>query len=106
MTLDIKQEAESFFDGKPVMVYRDDAAEFAQHCVERAQQWRPIEEAPKDGTTVMVFGLNYGDKKLGTHQCFARWEDDKWMETTEWNLESELTYLTHWHPLPPPPEAA
>ena len=34
MTLDIKQEAESFFGGKPVMVYRDDAVEFAKHCVE------------------------------------------------------------------------
>ena len=35
MNLDqIKQEAESFFGGKPVMVYRDDAVEFAKHCVE------------------------------------------------------------------------
>ena len=33
---EIKKEAESFFGGKPVMVYRDDAAEFAQHCVDKA----------------------------------------------------------------------
>ena len=102
----IKKEAESFFEATQGICFTTDAISFAKHCVEKAQQWRPIEEAPKDGTTVMVFGLNYGDKKLGTHQCFARWEDGAWLETTEWNLESELTYLTHWQPLPPAPEAA
>ena len=106
----IKKEAESFFewptDKRTDVVTLTSCLLFAKHCVEKSQQWRPIEEAPKDGTTVMVFGLNYGDKKLGTHQCFARWEDGAWLETTEWNLESELTYLTHWQPLPPAPEAA
>lgn len=54
MTLDqIQQEAESFFDwpsAKREHVTFTSCMLFAQHCVDKATAWRPIADAPKDGT--------------------------------------------------------
>lgn len=69
-------------------------------------QWQPIETAPKDGTVIVVRGNNHGWPENGHHICIATWQYDCWIEGSDWNDTSELTYLTHWMPLPAAPGAA
>lgn len=79
-------------------------------------EWQPIETAPKDGTWVLVFSVSFG-----VLPCAARWEQsiEGWV-----NVEDEIRLrdadsleeddktadrcrewpLTHWMPLPEPPE--
>lgn len=73
-------------------------------------EWKPIETAPKDGTRVLLY-LSCGK------QCVARtqvhlFEGLKWVIYGEigkpncWCLaeEDKDTQLTHWMPLPSPPQ--
>lgn len=66
--------------------------------------WRDISTAPKDGSHFVATGHNYGLYSEGRHICVAQWFRGCWMETSAWNETSELIYLTHWMPLPSPPD--
>jgi len=75
--------------------------------------WQPIETAPKDGTEILVSGLNFGDEAKGRHVTMASWRNGfGWWEGLPDPVEEELTantqlqFLTHWMPLPAPPTAA
>ena len=68
--------------------------------------WRDISTAPKDGSRFVATGHNYGLYSEGRHACVAQWFRGCWIEASEWNETSELTYLTHWMPLPLPPTSA
>ena len=59
-----------------------------------AEEWRPIETAPKDGRDVMLWD---SDLKQAIK---AEWCDmaDEWVPSDDGYLE-----LTHWRPLPAPP---
>lgn len=57
-------------------------------------QWQPIETAPRDGTKVLVIDAS-GEME------FARFNGDFWETDWDW-----MNGLTHWMPLPPPPETA
>ena len=85
--------------------------------------WQPIETAPKDGTSVLLFTTCHGVCEA----WFAKgeWSDDTPISPAEYSgefwvccddafsLEVELGpdgwehhgTATHWMPLPPPPEA-
>jgi hypothetical protein len=59
-------------------------------------EWQPIETAPKDGAEILVI-----DK---AQQCWL----SMWNRKTEmWESDylDNLKGLTHWMPLPAPPEA-
>ena len=60
------------------------------------QPWRPIETAPKDGTVVLVFAEER--QGLPAFQCTAAYHED-----AGWCVD-ELREVTHWMPLPPPPQ--
>ena len=66
--------------------------------------WRDISTAPKDGSRFVAIGYNYGLYSEGRHICVAQWFRGCWMETSDWNEASELKHLTHWLPLPSPPD--
>ena len=66
--------------------------------------WRDISTAPKDGSRFVATGHNYGLYSEGRHICVAQWFRGCWMEASDWNEASELAYLTHWMPLPSPPD--
>ena len=68
--------------------------------------WRDISTAPKDGSRFVAMGYNYGLYSEGRHICVAQWFRGCWMEASDWNETSELKYLTHWMPLPSPPDNA
>lgn len=66
--------------------------------------WRDISTAPKDGSRFVATGHNYGLYSEVRHTCVAQWFQGCWMEASDWNETSELKYLTHWMPLPSPPD--
>lgn len=70
---------------------------------DRLMQWRRIETAPKDGTVIVATGCNFEDESNERHYVITSWEDGSWIECSEWNDASYLTYLTNWMPLPPAP---
>lgn len=64
-------------------------------------EWRPIETAPKDGTTILVAGQ-------GSTAWMAKWRPmkrvpDRWESI---GLGALPFYPTHWMPLPDPPDTA
>jgi hypothetical protein len=89
----------------------DGAREFVDRVILEAVNWQPIETAPKDGRTVLVFKR--------TEPCWsivglAFWfggENDTicgWMSYGIPRLDQEpntlgLAHPTHWMPLPEPP---
>jgi hypothetical protein len=57
--------------------------------------WKPIETAPKDGIVIDLHHSKYGRIRS------VFWEaDDEF-----WIAEDEDPFITHWIPLPPPPQA-
>ena len=75
-------------------------------AAEAAMQWRPIEEAPKDGTEIMTW-------VGGVAQPFVylcRWSDSYSIHGLGGNWTDGLCNMgievTHYMPLPAPPEAA
>ncbi len=72
-----------------------------------AWEWKPIETAPRDGTRFLACFL-----KNRYEQIFPiAWSENVYDEGFGWTLDAGgsavLMYdqLTHWMPLPPPPEA-
>lgn len=70
-------------------------------------EWQPIETAPKDGTSILVWRRN--------QVLVAHWDIDKYAKTPRpywgafdvWNKTSNrLTPPTHWMPMPRPPVSA
>ena len=82
--------------------------------------WQPIESAPKDGTPVLLTGLDYG-KGPGRHFLIGKWHRRMWREIfrddplpwsrplKNWKVDGEeilspgFVYITHWMPIPAPP---
>ena len=80
------------------------------------EQWMPIESAPKDGTTVLLFGVWAGEINgpstvpsidigswLGGRSDYS---GDDWWELATGDAYSCWMRAAHWQPLPPPPSAA
>lgn len=72
--------------------------------------WQPIETAPKDGSSFLATGFDDGDMRSPRHSAVAWWLEDRghFVEGAEDcpSTAGTLLYLTHWMPLPQPPEAA
>lgn len=65
-----------------------------------AARWQTMDTAPRDGTDVL------GSCDWEELYVVARWSDGRW--TAQWDgspIGPELE-ITHWQPLPAPPEAA
>jgi len=79
----------------------------ALDAVDPARVWRPIGEAPTDGTWVLVWvptpppGWLHADPYVTT-----AFNDEDWGEGHWWDLEENRIDPTHFLPLPVPPEAA
>lgn len=108
MTLDeIKQEAERLFPAGDYRITRFDVVDFAQHCMNKATGWRPIEEAPKDES---VIHLCLPISKREVCKDDRRVYEGRWCAAqkafTSVNGFILLNNATHYRPLPPAPEAA
>ena len=77
--------------------------------------WRDIAEAPKDGTPILATNADYAYtlQRCGVYY----WEGGEtealsgkvlvepgWMHQSDDDDDERVTYLTHFMPLPPPPE--
>jgi len=61
--------------------------------------WMPMETAPKDGTTILVYGC-WPDHPTVPDIAFAYWdEDDQW-----WAFDGEEMHLSYWMHRPEPPK--
>ncbi len=56
--------------------------------------WLPIETAPRDGTTVLLWAAGWRNPLTGWTYGADDWQD----------LRAAGSPPTHWQPLPPPPE--
>lgn len=79
--------------------------------------WQPIETAPKDGSSILLFGPcqweDYYDEDP-PHIGIGYYHEDEWREPEDpnkgrWRLISDNPYsdycqATHWMPLPPEPK--
>jgi hypothetical protein len=63
----------------------------------KAGGWRPISDAPKDGTDILV-----GVQGIGWPVRVAFWDEARGGVWSIWPGR-ELAHPTHWQPLPPPP---
>jgi hypothetical protein len=60
-----------------------------------AQEWQPIETAPKDGTEILLFsGWDIGLCYWRNDSCFLGWT---------WGAGNRFNNPSHWMPLPQPP---
>lgn len=76
-------------------------------------RWQPIETAPKDGTTFLAYDTPEGGLSMGVVLC--KWDSEEGYDHTEWpphwvamdpanGDDLECCNLTHWMPLPEPPQ--
>ena len=64
--------------------------------------WQPIETAPKDETTVLL----YCPESWDTNGVRVGWWNGGAWYAEEWSSNPLTDFYgkpTHWHPLPPPP---
>lgn len=78
-----------------------------RHWNTRASQWQPIESAPKDGTAILAcYAPHY--EKNGFLPIAVRWRayHPNARGNEEWRDHSgaKVRAITHWQPLPAPPE--
>lgn len=95
---------EQFLDGAEYayghhMVPQHRARLFALARRGAAAQWRPIEEAPKDGAFVLLFNA----ASEAWCPTIARWNGDGWGDEGSTFHIPGLNMPTHWMTLPPPP---
>lgn len=70
-----------------------------------AQQWLPIERAPRDGTAII--GAAYWTMADGVYRL--GWMAEGYLDGDRWSFasfdldEDEFSLPTHWMPLPAPP---
>lgn len=92
----------------------NDAAAEAALAAANAEDWQPIETAPKNGRPILVFGEFAGEITGPAGDPFigvAIWRGDRTdYPGFEWSAENTDAYSgwwkpSHWMPLPPPPAA-
>ena len=76
-----------------------------------AVQWRPIEEAPKDGRSILITGGSFGwgcdaedcDASPCDWVATAQWFREGWQGGSSGGHDEHFWYApNHWMPLPPP----
>jgi hypothetical protein len=78
--------------------------------------WQPIETAPRDGRTILAWGPYSSEpatvkweKQGNAAPCWVPNWDEQWVIEHQGDFGTEYKSaapLTHWQPLPAPPEAA
>lgn len=66
--------------------------------------WHPMESAPRDGTTVLLYGIpqHLPTMKQGPRRVMAYWDADEWREVcTAWTGPRVVAYK--WAELPKEP---
>lgn len=72
--------------------------EMFEQCNHRASQWRPISEAPKDGTRILIDGETWAREDSPE---IAFWDGEHWNAA---DISYDHDQPTHWMPLPSLPQ--
>lgn len=74
--------------------------------VDRAEQkhWWPINTAPKNGTSVLVFCPSHHLEAYEDFFAVARWVDSTYDGREGWFDNFDMLYPTHWMPIPGKPK--
>ena len=66
--------------------------------------WKPIETAPKDGTSVLLWRTNIdgSDGRVTVGSWHETYGGSWWDEGMEYTFD----HMTHWRPLPAPPASS
>ncbi len=65
--------------------------------------WKPISEAPKDGTPIRVFGPDPSNEFTGKYDGPAYWTGLYWRKLHRHGFVNMVARPTHFMPLPAPP---
>lgn len=66
-------------------------------------EWKPIETAPKDGSTLFLHSSKPDDHGYPWGVLMGGWDGDKW-DLSHWKgASSDGFEPEHWMPLPAPP---
>lgn len=103
--------ANSGWSGDAIAVDIDAAVDVALEYIEKPQ-WQPIETAPKDGTEILIFQPafeKYGVKSWQRERiAVVSWQHFGWsidhVSGAECEDDFDYAAVTHWQPLPNPPE--
>ena len=68
-------------------------------CSCKRPLWQPMEAAPKNGVTILVYGT-WLENSVIRDVAFAYWDED----AECWQFEGEEMFCTHWMPLPEGPK--
>lgn len=69
----------------------------------KSQGWQPIKTAPKDGTEIDVWNSTTHDRIPNV--LFSKLSDNWCDDTGFWATEEDFyKHITHWMPIPKPPE--
>lgn len=91
-------------DGSSARTRRQVAVDVIRAYLDAADEWRPIETAPKDGTDVLV---SRRDDDGEGEFAVAQWWVHAWafMSGRPGDMPALLGFIpTHWRPLPSPPK--
>lgn len=74
-------------------------------ALQRAQEWQPIETAPKDGRRIILgYAGSYSEEGYWLSDPSKNyWGETGWFATDENVLSHHPSNPTHWMPLPEPP---
>lgn len=78
--------------------------ELRDHLASMGDGWRDISTAPKDGTQILCcerWWLSKAGHKMGGHIYIARWNEDKWLNSSGFRQPTDWMQLPY---LPQPPE--
>lgn len=98
----VERVAKAIRYGKVVMS-DDDAAKVARAAIAEIQRWRPIETAPTDGTTILLWW------RYGRHGNVGRWVGDQdgecgWAGDEDDCIPRNQQDCLYWQSLPEPPQ--
>lgn len=85
------------------------AAAFLLRDMSEREKWQPIETAPKDGSTIILWGKYHSEPVTAAWAPRGKWAS-RWDGVTVIEAQgdtytdyAEPTAPTHWRPLPAPP---
>ena len=66
-------------------------------------KWEPIETAPKDSTSILATGWDDNEPGTMRHYVVVLYDESAGGFISEEDNLTTYTFLTHWMPLPEPP---
>jgi hypothetical protein len=100
----VERAMNATFHGRTMFDVLNEATDYGWELLEAAfsaaQQWQPIETAPKDGTEILGF-TRYG-KRPDEFEIYVVWWDGGWEAH---GCSTAFAAPSHWMPLPAPPGA-